>query len=82
MKNKKSKKQSLVRQVAFILGTYEGGTVEKNLPLAKYIVAHVKRHLTKRAPDVAGCTSRDCGGDMEASLTCTVCGVTRPAGNA
>jgi len=51
MQKKKSKKQSLVRQVAFILGTYEGGTVEQNLPLAKYIVAHVKRHLTKRQPD-------------------------------
>ncbi len=53
MQKKKSKKQSLVRQVAFILGTYEGGTVEQNLPLAKYIVAHVKRHLTKRPPDSA-----------------------------
>lgn len=51
VKNKKSEKFNLNEQVAFILGTYEGGTLEQNLPLAKYIVSHVKRHLTKRSLD-------------------------------
>lgn len=39
-------------------------------------------HLTPLAPDGATCASPECGGDMEASLTCKVCGVTRPAGKA
>jgi len=37
---------------------------------------------TSRALDGATCASPECGGDMEASLTCKVCGETRPASNA
>ena len=41
-----------------------------------------ERLLTPLAPDGATCAAPECGGDMEASLTCKVCGVTRPAGKA
>ena len=34
--------------------------------------------LTQRVPDLAICASPECGGEMEASLPCIVCGETRP----
>ena len=41
-----------------------------------------QRGLTPLALDGAVCASPECGGEMEVSLTCKVCGETRPASKA
>ena len=39
---------SVARRVAFIIGTYKGGTVEQNLPVAQYIVDYVGDFMKHR----------------------------------
>lgn len=38
--------------------------------------------ITPTTPRVVTCTFPECGGDMEVSLTCKVCGITRLTGKA
>ena len=79
---------SLVIMTRKIDGNVWNASYGEEVTLSQEGVSNLRRLLDvvaveqSRALDGATCASHECGGDMEASLTCKVCGETRPASNA